>query len=103
MSSSAPGSNDAHSERHSSLYFAHGDIVLAAPVHTSHGAQSQMQLFRVGQHLLAHHSTVFRDMFTVPQPPDSAQEHEMYDGAPVVRMQDSAEDLASLLKLLYHP
>ncbi|GBE79345.1 hypothetical protein SCP_0205430 [Sparassis crispa] len=83
-------------ERHPTLYFKSGDIVLSAPTVSE---KVSGQLFRVHRFMLAHHSPVFADMFDVPPPPDE----EGYDGVPLVQMADAAEDFASLLSVLYNP
>lgn len=84
-------------ERHPSLYHADGDIVLSAKA-----SPEQRQLFRVHKVFLAHYSDVFRDMFQVV----SQENHdETYDGVPVVTMpdDDTAEDFATLLDIVYSP
>lgn len=67
------------------------------------GSTRKTQLFRVGKHLLVHHSRIFQDMFALPQPQAPISAHESYDNVPLVCMPDSAEDLAGLLDLLYNP
>ncbi|RPD58548.1 hypothetical protein L226DRAFT_466512 [Lentinus tigrinus ALCF2SS1-7] len=53
--------------------------------------------FRVYKGLLADHSPVFRDMFSLPQPPIS--EGELETPCPVVHLSDSAEDVRCLLRV----
>ncbi len=53
--------------------------------------------FRLHKPILATASPFFRDMFSLPQPPDS----EVVDGLPVVRVSDDAEILNSLVTFLY--
>ncbi|KAH9948103.1 hypothetical protein B0H21DRAFT_690608 [Amylocystis lapponica] len=89
---------------HDTLFFPDGDIVLSAPmdpVQEDDVLVHLQQLFRVHRFILKHNSPVFSDMLALPTP----QEHdvnEMYEGVPVVVMQDSASDLASLLNVLYN-
>jgi hypothetical protein len=53
--------------------------------------------FRVHKLTLSLSSPFFRDMFSLPQPPDD----EVVDGLPVVRLPEDAEVLNSLLTMLY--
>ena len=48
-------------------------------------------------------SPFFRDMFSLPQPPsqNSQSQDETMDGCPLISLQDSPDDLASLLIALY--
>ncbi|TDL17683.1 hypothetical protein BD410DRAFT_794158 [Rickenella mellea] len=92
MASSDSNSN----ERHASLYFPDGDIVLFARLKA---ADSGHTIFRVHRFMLSHHSVVFKDMFSLP--PETTV--ETYDNAPLVHMRDAAEDLESLLSVLYNP
>ncbi|KAJ6519061.1 hypothetical protein C8R45DRAFT_1204315 [Mycena sanguinolenta] len=55
--------------------------------------------FRVHLGVLARHSSVFRDMHGLPQPPDEPN----VDGCPVVRLPDDPTDVEYLLKALYDP
>ncbi len=85
-------------ERHSTLYFSDGDVVLAAS--TSNGTTPGSQVFRVHKFLLKHHSPTFANMFLDAD----AASGESYDGVPMVKLQgDKAEDLALLLNYLYNP
>lgn len=87
-------------ERHPSLYFDDGDVVLSAPISTHmDGGRIDVQYFRIHKFTMRHHSAIFRDMFALPTPASQ----QSYDGIPLIAMTDSAEDLAVLLKLLYYP
>ncbi|KZT25476.1 hypothetical protein NEOLEDRAFT_1065077 [Neolentinus lepideus HHB14362 ss-1] len=79
--------------RHDSLYMHDGNIVLSTP-----NASGTVILFRVHQSILARISTVFADMLRLP----TNGANEVYDGVPLVQMPDAAEDLESLLKVVYH-
>ncbi|TDL17682.1 hypothetical protein BD410DRAFT_901352 [Rickenella mellea] len=81
---------------HAFLYFPDADLVLSAPLKRTGGGH---MIFRVHRFMLSHHSVVFKDMLSLP--PETTV--EMYDNAPLVHMPDAAEDLESLLKVLYNP
>ncbi|KAJ7070059.1 hypothetical protein C8F01DRAFT_1328790 [Mycena amicta] len=69
-------------------WFDDGSIIL----------QVQTTQFRVAKSMLAMHSTVFRDMFTMPLPPDEP----LVDTCPVVVLSgDTAEDWEHLLAAMY--
>ncbi|RDX41897.1 hypothetical protein OH76DRAFT_1422827 [Lentinus brumalis] len=76
--------------RDSEFWLLDGNVVLIA----------QKSAFRVHQSVLARHSTVLADLFTVPLPP-SSDARETMDGCPVVQLHDSPDDLRYLLKALY--
>ncbi|KAG2070568.1 hypothetical protein BDR04DRAFT_1018505 [Suillus decipiens] len=82
-------------QAHNSLYLMDGNIVIIAPLLTG-----QHQIFRVHQSVLSKNSPVFRSMFMIP----GVQDHEMekYDGVPSVQLLDCAEEVESLLRVLYH-
>ena len=76
--------------RHSDLWFDDGNVVFVGTDNTG---------FRLHRSILSRHSTIFRDMFGMPQP--DAVGAETLEGCPVVHLQDSSEDLAFLLTALY--
>lgn len=55
-------------------------------------------LFKIHEDLLSHHSSVFRDMFGVPQPDGE----DGFGGIPVVELSDSKEDLELFFSLMYN-
>lgn len=75
-------------ERHSTVWFKDGTIVLATP----------STLFRVYGGILAHYSPIFRDMFSLSQPD---AESENFDGVPVVHLSDDATELSHFLSALH--
>ncbi|KAI0259377.1 hypothetical protein BC834DRAFT_906593 [Gloeopeniophorella convolvens] len=81
--------------QHSDLWFCDGSVVL----------QAECTLFRVHKSQLARRSIIFRDMFTLPQPTVTTAHatlaEETYEDCPIVRLHDSAEDVANLLLALY--
>ena len=89
--------HDANLQRHESLYFDDGDIILTAPIASS--TERKTMLFRVDKVFLARHSPVFKDMlsFTPGQDP-----HDTYDGVPRVDLTDDAKDLHGLLAAMYN-
>lgn len=75
------------------LWFEDGSVVLYA--YSSGG--ELLHGFRVHRTMLAAHSEVFADLFTMSNP---AGEEEC-EGCPVVQMQDTSEDLTHFLKAVY--
>ena len=74
--------------RHPELWFADGSIVLAA-----HGT-----MLKVHSGVLSWNSPVLRDLLDGLSA-DAATER--YEGCPVLRVEDSGEDLAKLVRILY--
>jgi len=81
--------------KHADLWFCDGSVIL----------QADSTLFRVHKSQLSRRSTVFSDMFTLPQPPvmttHATLADETHEGCPIVKLYDSAEDVANLLLALY--
>ena len=75
--------------RHPEFWFNDGSVILNV----------ETTSFRVHSSILCKHSTVFADMFSLPQ----LATREEQDGCPVVDMPDSAEDFACLLRAFYEP
>ncbi|RDX48995.1 hypothetical protein OH76DRAFT_1556700 [Lentinus brumalis] len=73
--------------RDEEFWFEDGSIILAA----------RDVEFRVYKGLLANHSPVFKDMFSLPQPPTS--EGALESPCPVVHLADSPEDVRCLLRV----
>ncbi|KAH8824289.1 hypothetical protein DL96DRAFT_1613600 [Flagelloscypha sp. PMI_526] len=71
-----------------SLWFDDGGLVLLAGT----------KLFKIYRGLLAARSIVFSDMLSVPQPPSAV---DTYDGCPLVRMLDDAEELEAYLRAIF--
>ncbi|TCD68729.1 hypothetical protein EIP91_010013 [Steccherinum ochraceum] len=69
------------------IWLDDGNVVLVA----------EGMAFKVHKSTLALNSEVFRDMFTIPQPADA----EMWEGCPVVHLQDSKKDLLYILRALF--
>ncbi|KAJ6589882.1 hypothetical protein DFH09DRAFT_1140349 [Mycena vulgaris] len=72
-----------------SIWHEDGSVVL----------QADNTQFRVHWSVLAMHSSFFRDMQKLPQPPDQPS----VDGCPVVELPDAVVDVEELLKALYNP
>ncbi|KAJ3714219.1 hypothetical protein FB446DRAFT_660439 [Lentinula raphanica] len=86
-SSSTPCSTSSSSLRIvSDLYYPDGNLII----------ENENSTFKVYSRLLAQKSTVFRDMFTFPQPTGSQE-------TPTVRLYDSTEDLTWFLKAILDP
>jgi hypothetical protein len=78
--------------KHADLWFCDGSVILEA----------ESTLFRVHKSQLSRRSIVFSDMFALAQPTTHATfADETYEGCPVVKLYDSAEDVANLLLALY--
>ncbi len=59
--------------------------------------------FRVHRSILVGESEVFKDMFIVGQTSASTTKAEVYDGVPLIVMQDKAEDVRGFLQAIYKP
>ncbi|KAF4603796.1 hypothetical protein EYR40_000967 [Pleurotus pulmonarius] len=59
--------------------------------------------FRVHRSILVGESEVFKDMFIVGQTSASTTNAEVYDGVPLIVMQDKAEDVRGFLQAIYKP
>ncbi|KAF7370424.1 BTB domain-containing protein [Mycena sanguinolenta] len=81
--------NEPGITRSTDRWFSEGNVVL----------QAGNTQFRVHWGVLALHSSVFRDMQGLPQPPDEPN----VDGCPVVHLPDDSADVTYLLKALYDP
>ena len=75
-------------DRHS-LWFEDGNIILRA----------QNTAFKVHRSLLGRHSTVFEDMFQVPQPTSPG---ESIDSVPLVELHDDPQELGDFLDVIYN-
>jgi len=71
------------------LWFDDGSVILRA----------ENLLFKVYGGILSTQSTIFKDLFTLPQPSDGGD--EIYDGCPVVRLHDQANTMHHFLKILH--
>jgi len=73
----------------SKVWFDDGSVVIQA---------EQMQ-FRVHRSMLSRHSSVFRDMFSIPQPPGDLE--PVIEGCSIVHVSESSQDCEDLLTLMY--
>lgn len=80
--------------RSTAFWASDGNVVIVA---------DRTAAFRVHRGVLARHSSVFKDLFELPQKQssESPDEDDKLDGCPVVHVTDSPADFAYLLKLLY--
>ena len=72
----------------SEIWFEDGNVVL----------QAENMQFKVHRGMLARNSSIFNDMFSVPQPP--IPEEESVEGCVVIHLPDSAHDLEIVLRAL---
>ena len=71
----------------SDFWFKDGNVILMAGT----------VAFKVHRGNLERHSDVFRDLLSIPQPPDAA----MFEDCPVIELHDSPMDLWHLLRAVY--
>jgi hypothetical protein len=87
--SDEPDAEPLPNPRRSEIWYEDGNIVL----------QAGMTQFRVYRGILRDKSPIFKDMFDVPQPSDNFG--SFFEGCPVMRVMDSAEDWEHVLNALY--
>ncbi|TDL15565.1 hypothetical protein BD410DRAFT_693151, partial [Rickenella mellea] len=76
--------------RHPKLWFKDGNIILT----------TNASMFRVHQGVLSMHSSVFDDLFSLPQQ-DSDKVNLTFDGLSVVEISDADADFTHLLRFFY--
>ena len=74
----------------SRFWFDDGNVIL----------QAENTQFRVHRSLLSLQSSVFKDMFSMPQPMDTATTLNV-DGCPIITLSDKASDLEHVLSIFY--
>ncbi|KAF9529372.1 hypothetical protein CPB83DRAFT_852555 [Crepidotus variabilis] len=89
MSDDSSDSEESLPEHSSKFWLEDGNIVL----------QVEQTLFRVHGSMLARHSEVFKDMFSIPQP--SKPQGAMVENCPVIHLSDAAEDVEEILSIFY--
>ncbi|KLO13577.1 hypothetical protein SCHPADRAFT_873836 [Schizopora paradoxa] len=89
---------DPPEERHDTLYFSDGNVVLSA----TNADKSSTILFCIHRSSLTRRSEVFESMFTLPGA-EGETTSEKYEDLPLVRMPDSAEEVEALLNAIYDP
>jgi hypothetical protein len=73
--------------RHGRYYFEDGNVVLLA----------ESTLFRVHRSVMALHSEIFEDMFSMPQPATVST----VDGVPLLRLSDTEKQVSWMLETFY--
>lgn len=89
QSHEASGPTEPVAPTRSSVWYPDGNIILQAE-----GFQ-----FRVHKSILAQSSSVFEDMFSIPQPP--VADHELVEGCTVILLSDSFEDVECVLQAIF--
>lgn len=87
--SQAGNSRPAARKRDGEFWYSDGNIILVA----------RDVEFRVYKGILAEHSPVFRDMFSLPQPPEGASSVSGNTPCDMVHVSDSPEDLRHILRI----
>jgi len=87
--SSLHGGSSQQVTRSTDYWFDDGSIVL----------QAEWTQFRVHRSTLALYSSVFRDMFELPQPDNG---EPMVDGCVLVHLPDSMDEITEMLASLYN-
>ncbi|KAH8827717.1 hypothetical protein DL96DRAFT_1600055 [Flagelloscypha sp. PMI_526] len=90
MSSTSSAQSDLHPVE--DMFFEDGNLIL----------QAENQVFKIYRGILAAQSSVFRDILSTPQPRKRRSDPSFMDGASVVQVQDSPEDLKYFLKAVFH-
>lgn len=73
----------------SDIWYDDGNVIL----------QAENTQYKVYRGVLAQSSSVFRDMFSFPQPP--ASNMVTIEGCPVIRLSDSAEEVKYILQAIF--
>ena len=122
------GSQSCTLEKHSTFWFEDGSIIVSA---VSNKRPLVTILFKVHKSILSMHSIVLNDMFTVSDDSEERKQsdedtvfddserqnqsgedgtklpvsestiQQVYEGVPVVEVQDNAEDWVTILKTMY--
>ncbi|KAG8986790.1 hypothetical protein FRB94_002430 [Tulasnella sp. JGI-2019a] len=59
-------------------------------------------MFRVHKGVVARQSEVFKDMFEITGPVSDGTEDEVFENAPVIKVEDKAADIRALFSLMYN-
>ena len=78
-------------KRDSEIWFEDGNVVVIA----------QTTAFRFHKSVVSLHSSVFRDLFSIPQPSGSPVGEESFDSCPVVHVSDTSYDFRELIRAIY--
>ena len=107
------GSQSCTLEKHSAFWFEDGSIIVSA---VSNKRPLVTILFKVHKSILSLHSNIFRDLFTVSDDSEKQKQssedekksqvseptiQQLYEGVPVVEVQDKAEDWDTMFKTMY--
>ena len=76
--------------RSESLWYQDGNVIL----------QAEGMQYKVYKGLLAQQSTIFKDMFSLPQPSETMNS-DMVEGCPVVHLSDAAGEVTFVLEEIF--
>lgn len=88
--------------RDTDVWMADGNVVLGV-ADSDEDKEGVVHVFKCHMSILTKQSPVFASLFALPQPADSAEAAERYDGVPLVMLHDPYPALKGLLKMLYDP
>ena len=90
--SPVPADVDGSIKQDSDIWFEDGNVVVIA----------QTTAFRFHKSVVSLHSSVFRDIFSIPQPSLVGEEADQgFDGCPVVHVSDTSYDFRELIRAIY--
>lgn len=79
-------------QRHTDLWFEDGNIVI----------QAEQTVYKLHRSILCRNSPLFADTLSLPQSAE-LEADESYDGHPILRLQETADDMSVFLQALLDP
>ena len=87
--------NEAGFAKSPHIWFRDGSIVMVCT-----GIPDLVLGFRVNESVLCINSSIFKDMFSIKQPDQTASD-DFFEGCPIVRLPDDSFAMNNLLRMLY--